>query len=290
MPAFSDAAGRRRRERSAKQWSLLASLCAHGLVALFVVVWKPPVLPSAVRGAAVTLVAAGASHETAAHAGAADEGSSPRPSKRRAQAGQGVTIKPSNPPPPGRTPAPMDAPSPAFAAAQDRTPTPTPSSVLLNPASARVRTLAQSGPDPTATPLNVRAVSSPETPAAAGVSADPSCRILEGLQARLAASLEIRARLALIPKRSLSVSDAILLWNGQWIDETSVGGAAVLGPIERAVGVAVAQSPISCRNAVVHGPRLVTLSDAGDTKVLAFGSGDWRWADAASGIAVENVK
>jgi hypothetical protein len=106
-----------------------------------------------------------------------------------------------------------------------------------------------------------------------------SCQIFEILQTMLKTSDEVGRALPLIPAQARSVANAVLLWDGRWVDASTVGGPASLGPIQSTVLLAVAAAPPTCQAELVRGPRLIAVGDTRDTTVLAFGSGEWRWGD-----------
>lgn len=114
---------------------------------------------------------------------------------------------------------------------------------------------------------------------AAATAGGKSCQILDVLQTLLRSSDEIRAAIQLIPARSRSVANAVMLWDGKWVDTPSLGGIAAVGPIQTMVLQIISAAPADCQAELVRGPRLITIGDARDTTVLAFGSGEWRWSD-----------
>jgi len=103
------------------------------------------------------------------------------------------------------------------------------------------------------------------------------CVLTENVQANLRADSRVRHALALIPANARSVSNALLLWDGQWIDASTVGGAAALDPIRAVVAATVRAAPTDCRKAAVTGPRLLFIDTGEQTQILAFGSGQWAW-------------
>ncbi len=134
-------------------------------------------------------------------------------------------------------------------------------------------------PSLTAVPLSIVSQPSTASPQPVQSAGATRCELLESLKLNFQRSDGVKTALRLIPRKSLSVANAILLWNGRWIDESDVGGPAALKPIEQAVAQTVSQTPPICQAELLHGVRFITLGDASDTMVLAFGSGDWRWSD-----------
>jgi hypothetical protein len=127
--------------------------------------------------------------------------------------------------------------------------------------------------------------SSPAAPSAAvqalalAQAGGSSCQILDVLQAMLQSSDDVRQALPRIPARSRSVANAVMLWDRGWTDGPTLGGASVLAAIQSTVAFGVRAAPPGCQAEVVRGPRLITVGDAQGVVVLAFGSGEWRWAD-----------
>lgn len=109
------------------------------------------------------------------------------------------------------------------------------------------------------------------------------CDLSDAVQSRLRASPAALAALQRIPRASRSVADAIMLWDGHWIDARSVGGDAGFAPVRAAVAGAVRAAPASCREAEVAGPRLVIIAGSAGNQVLAFGSGRWAWSQLLAG-------
>lgn len=115
------------------------------------------------------------------------------------------------------------------------------------------------------------------TPGVAG------CDLSDAVQTQLRASPAVTAAIERIPRAARSVADAVLLWDGHWIDAGAVGGSDALEPIRAAVASAVRAAPAHCRDASVTGPRLLIVASATGNQVLAFGSGRWTWAQVIGG-------
>ena len=116
------------------------------------------------------------------------------------------------------------------------------------------------------------------TMAMAAPAATGGCALSDAVQAALAASAEVRAALGLVPPNARSVSGATLLWDRDWADAAVVGGNQVLKPIQAIVVATVRATPADCRDAPVTGPRLAFVPDAGEMRILGFGSGVWKWS------------
>ena len=168
------------------------------------------------------------------------------------------------------------------------------SSLLLKPrleldppkdVTSLVAALTSGAPSLRAEPISIAPHANQASPVPAPSAGGKTCQILETLKTRLQGSEEVKAALLLIPAKSLSVAKAIVLWDDRWIDSSSMGGSSGLQTIERVVVQVVDQAPPNCQVELLHGVRFITLGDARDTTVLAFGSTDWRWADVLATVS-----
>ena len=148
-----------------------------------------------------------------------------------------------------------------------------------------VADIVSGGPSLTAEPLSPASPPTQASSAPMQTAGGKNCQILETLKLSLQGSDAVRAALLQIPARSLSVAKAIVLWDGQWIDASSVGGSSTLASFEQAVIQIVHQAPPNCQVEVLQGVRFITLGDARDTTVLAFGSNTWRWTDVVATLS-----
>ncbi len=69
---------------------------------------------------------------------------------------------------------------------------------------------------------------------------------------------------------------AIMMWNGDWVRAGGQEGKG-LSAVRQAIMWEIAFSPEACRNAIMHGIVLLSLSDGGTR--FAIGAGAWRWSD-----------
>ena len=143
-----------------------------------------------------------------------------------------------------------------------------PVEVTLFPMSAVVDMPELTESDPAAAPSSLASLA----------QAGTGCDLSDAVQARLRSSPEVTAALQRMPRNARSVADAIMLWDGHWIDADSVGGGSALDPIRAAVSAAIRAAPAACRDALVTGPRLAIVPGVSGNLVLAFGSGQWTWA------------
>ena len=117
----------------------------------------------------------------------------------------------------------------------------------------------------------------------AATSSGNGCSVTEEVQATLRASNDVHAALDRIPRAARSVANAVLLWNGRWIDANEVGGPGAIDPIRAAVAAVVHTASADCRTAQLTGPRFMIVPSPSGTRILTFGSGDWTWAEVAAG-------
>ena len=118
--------------------------------------------------------------------------------------------------------------------------------------------------------------------AASNTPAGPGCALSDAVQTSLRGP-EVARALRLIPRAARTSADAMMLWDGRWIDAATIGGGAALEPIRSAVAAAIRAAPADCRDAPVTGPRLLIVADATGSRVLAFGSGRWAWSQVLGG-------
>ncbi len=138
------------------------------------------------------------------------------------------------------------------------------------------------GAPPQAEPLERGTAPAIDTPTATTLGGGKTCQLFDQLQNILQSSDQVRRALPLIPQRARSVANAVMLWDGHWLPAQAMGGPSAFDPIQAIVLQAILSAPPSCRVELVRGPRLIAISNANDTIVLAFGSGEWRWSDLLS--------
>ncbi|MGZ3304846.1 MAG: hypothetical protein ACXU8U_03205 [Asticcacaulis sp.] len=86
----------------------------------------------------------------------------------------------------------------------------------------------------------------------------------------------VRQGLDELPRTERSVANAVMMWDGQWPEETLRGGKALL----RALLVReISASAPNCRQNLNHGPVFFLVPEGEGTAVIAVGSGDWSWND-----------
>ena len=159
----------------------------------------------------------------------------------------------------------VKAAAPSAKDARPAKPPPPPSPSLLQPEPAPPETLRDPSTDPVA-----------QSVAAAAAGGGQTCQVSQWLQQALQADPSVQAALSRMPRTSLSISNALMLWDRTWVQAGSATGSEV-STISQAVISGLRQTPAACRRALVRGPELMTLRSGEDTIVIAIGSGEWVW-------------
>ncbi len=137
--------------------------------------------------------------------------------------------------------------------------------------------------DPTALPTSLHGPMPLDAPAPGTPTprspADADCGMAAALQAAVENDESFRAAVMRIPRSNRSVANAVMLWDGAWVDGSVVGGGDVMSPIRAAITAVVARADSSCRAMPVVGVRLLSVQGSDGVTILALGSGQWRWAN-----------
>ena len=168
-------------------------------------------------------------------------------------------------------------------------------------------------PDPPVLLPSARTV--PAAPSLSGSGAGAGCGMAGVIGRAIAADPAAMAALAALPAGVRTEADAVMLWNGGWID---VGGAPSLpqsavpavpaaataaaplsppkpsliasllpqflrsdplAPLKQTVVTALAAAPAECSALGVVGPQLIPIVEPSRTTMLVIGSGTWKWTD-----------
>ena len=89
-----------------------------------------------------------------------------------------------------------------------------------------------------------------------------TCQLTAWLQQALQADPQVQAALPAIPKPARSVANAIMLWDGGWVDPRPNATNGVTA-IRLAVIAGVRSAPAACRAQVVRGPELIIQTQYG---------------------------
>lgn len=119
-------------------------------------------------------------------------------------------------------------------------------------------------------------------PPVAGSGTGQGCSVANAVSAALVADKDAMAELAALPGDVRSDADAVMLWNGAWLDTdpaTQMQMASTPIPaLRRAVSDAVLALPAECQEVEMAGPQLLPIPEPGRTTMVVIGSGVWRWS------------
>lgn len=104
------------------------------------------------------------------------------------------------------------------------------------------------------------------------------CALAHDLGVAIARDPLAMAELDSLPVGVRSSADAVMLWNGQWLDIALPPGLAG-GATRRVTEQVVSAAASDCREAQISGPQFVPVPEAGRTVMIVIGSGNWRWAE-----------
>lgn len=148
---------------------------------------------------------------------------------------------------------------------------------------------AQVQPEPPRTPLPAPIVdlqietpleaSPPVFSAAAAEQAGfgTSCELAELLGRAFADNPLLRAQLARIGPEARSVANAIMFWDGKWVEVEGRAPEDAIGLLRRAIVEGVRSAPAECLGQDVEGPRFIPVKEGEGTMILVLGSATWRW-------------
>lgn len=166
----------------------------------------------------------------------------------------------------GATVRPRNAPAHARAAAI------VPVAVAASPAP-----VPAPSPVPSPVPSDVVPLAAAEDPDTGAGSTIGGCALAHDSGQAIAQDPLAMAELDSLPAGMRSSADAVMLWNGQWLNDAAMSAAG--GALRRAVEKAVLAAPLDCRDAEVNGPQFVQVAEASRTVMIVIGSGSWRWSD-----------
>jgi hypothetical protein len=111
-----------------------------------------------------------------------------------------------------------------------------------------------------------------------GTGSGGACDMIRRLQDALRDDPDIRATVAQAHRTLTADSRALLVWNGDWIQNPGQEGKGLAG-LRQAIAAEVAFAPRACRTQSVRGIVLITLADGAGAPKVALGTGAWRWSD-----------
>ena len=118
-----------------------------------------------------------------------------------------------------------------------------------------------------------------QTSAPASGAPGAACDIGRAVQSALQSDPEAHGAILLIPSRERSAANAVMLWNGQWIEPAEAGGDAAFATLRIAIRQIVATAEPDCRDQPIVGPRFMLIPEARATMVVVVGAAAWRWSD-----------
>lgn len=119
-------------------------------------------------------------------------------------------------------------------------------------------------------------------PPAAGTGTGNGCSVASAIGAALLADKDAMIELAALPAGVRSEADAVMLWNGEWLDAASETQKQMMQTpipaLKRVVTDAVLALPAECQEVQTAGPQLIPIPEPGRTTMVVIGSGLWRWS------------
>jgi hypothetical protein len=109
-----------------------------------------------------------------------------------------------------------------------------------------------------------------------------SCELAELLGRAFTENPLLRAQLARIGPDARSVANAIMFWDGRWVEVEGRAPEDAITLLRRAIVEAVRAAPPECLGQDVAGPRFIPVKDAEGTIILVLGSATWRWEQLLS--------
>jgi hypothetical protein len=120
-------------------------------------------------------------------------------------------------------------------------------------------------------------------PPVAGSGTGNGCSVASEVGAAVLADNDAMAELAALPPEVRSDADAVMLWNGTWLDVDPEAKAQMasspIPALKRVVTDAVLALPGECQEVLATGPQLIPIPEPGRTTMVVIGSGEWRWSD-----------
>lgn len=210
-------------------------------------------------------------------------------------------VDPPPPPPPPPPPAePAEEPAaPEPAAAPAGPPRPTP------PRTPPLKLRPAARPSPTVPPVPLVASPAPPPPMASlsaaqlsgaatagvggtgggsgggggtGAGSGGACDMIRRLQDALRDDPDIQAAVGQAHRTLNADSRALLVWNGDWIQNPGQEGKGLAG-VRQAIAAEVAFAPRACRTQGVRGFVVIALADGPGAPKVALGTAAWRWSD-----------
>jgi hypothetical protein len=127
--------------------------------------------------------------------------------------------------------------------------------------SSEALAMAVLGPQLDREPIRQSRAMRPGRPASViPASGRSDCPLAGVLVAALEADLEVQAALARIPRESRSVANAVMLWDGRWVEPRRVGGPGNDRTRTAVLASGLAEASTQCREQVMLGPLFLPVN------------------------------
>ena len=87
----------------------------------------------------------------------------------------------------------------------------------------------------------------------------------------------LRAQLARIGPEARSVANAMMFWDGGWVQIEERAPEDAVAILRTAILDGIKSAPPECLGRDVEGPRFIPVREAAGTMILVLGSATWRW-------------
>lgn len=137
---------------------------------------------------------------------------------------------------------------------------------------------------------------------ASGTGAGHGCNMAAAVGKSIAENPAAMAAVAALPRTVRSDTDAVMLWNGSWLDtgfSSGIGAGSRTEPssplgflpgvpsllgqdpvitLKTVILAAIETAPPGCLETESLGPQLIPIAEPGHYTMLVIGSGAWRWS------------
>ena len=104
-----------------------------------------------------------------------------------------------------------------------------------------------------------------------------TCEVAATLARAFSENAHVRAELARIGPEARSVANAMLFWDGGWVEVQGRAPEDALRTLRRAIAEGIRAAPPECLAEDVVGPRFIGVDEGKSMMMLVLGSGTWRW-------------
>ena len=115
------------------------------------------------------------------------------------------------------------------------------------------------------------------------------CDLTGTVQAALQADPDAAMSIARLPPATLSIANAFMLWDGDWVTPRVVSDSTNLDVVHDVIVAKLSAASAECRNQEQIGPRLIAFGSGPDSITLVVGSGVWKWGDLVKPDMQSNI-